>query len=147
MDKMKTKMFIAAMLCAAMASALTGCSKDNEDLIVGTWAVSQTSYTSIGDNQVVAVGDISGQDWQFCFKSDHTGWINNPPDYVPYTYTIKGDDLILRIPTRTYGVRKSRDYDELAFKIDQLDENKLVVAEETVWHDIDVIYRLHMSKF
>lgn len=115
-------------------------------MIVGTWTVSQISFTSIEDNQVVADYDVPGQDWLFCFKSNRTGWVKNPPDSIPYSYTITDNDLILKVQIPLDGLRKSHGYEELAYKIDQLDENKLVLAEETVWHDVEVIYRLHMSK-
>ncbi len=70
---MKSFKAIAAMFCAALVLTLTGCSKDPEDLIIGTWNATKviSTYTYNGHTETETDTFKEGES-QMTFKEDGT---------------------------------------------------------------------------
>ena len=70
---MKSFKAIAAMFCAALVLTLTGCSKDPEDLIIGTWNATKAIATySYGGNTQTETETFKEGESQMTFKEDGT---------------------------------------------------------------------------
>ena len=138
----KIPLFLFVALCVCFCS----CSKDKEELIVGTWQVTQTNFISNEDHQVVSEYDSSDGDWLFCFKEDHTGWVLADQDSMPFSYVLSGNNLTFSVQELPDGVSKDQGVYELTMTIEQLDENTLHTYVETVMRDIEGTYHYHMKK-
>lgn len=103
---------MAAVVLATLTLGLTGCSKDNEDLIIGTWsiyAVSETvsNATNPDMNGTTEEPMMQGMSWSMTFNKDHTGVsvmeINifgiNDKEEDAFAYIIDGDKLTVVVNT------------------------------------------------
>lgn len=101
---------LAAVVIAALTFCLTGCQKDNEDLIIGTWNVYAMSET-ISNATIPAMNGtheeemMSGMSMSLTFNNDNTGVMvttfslfgMNETEQDTFTYTIDGDKLTMII--------------------------------------------------
>ncbi len=69
----KTLLTIAAVVCATLTLALTGCSKDPESLIIGTWDYDEVAitYTENGHTETTS-GLEEGETADMTFREDGT---------------------------------------------------------------------------
>ncbi len=78
---MKSFKAIAAMFCAALVLTLTGCSKDPEDLIIGTWnATKVITTTTMAGNSETETETFKEGESQMTFKEDGTIIIKSTED-------------------------------------------------------------------
>lgn len=94
---MKKMKFFAAMCCAAMMFALTGCSDDfEEDDLIGSWNLKKTTYTETISGLTGEYAQYNGTHTEteypengestiLTFNSDHT--CTNTETYEGQTYT------------------------------------------------------------
>ena len=98
---MKTMKFFAAMCCAVMMFAFTGCSKDLEDEIIGSWSlVSETVIeTYNGQSHTETEYPEEGDSTIITFNEDNTYTevvIYDGNDFTTTgTYSINGDKLTI----------------------------------------------------
>lgn len=136
---MKTMKFFAAMCCAAMMFAFTGCSKDfSEDDLIGSWQLKKTvvteTYSGLTGEFAQYNGTHSeteypenGESQTLTFNSDHTFTATEIGDGGDYSYTSNGtwslnDDKL----TITYIDEDGTDTQQAT--IDELDGSKLVMS-------------------
>lgn len=93
---MKTMKFIAAMMCAAMVFALTGCSKDLDKDIVGTWKVTDVTMTMTYNGQSHTESDPIEDDMRLIFNEDKSFQATtNGRVEVSGTWSLKDDQLTM----------------------------------------------------
>ena len=132
---------MAAVVLAALTLGLTGCSKDNEDLIIGTWDVYAISET-ISNATIPAMNGsaeesvMDGMSMSLTFNKDNTGLMVtefnlfgvNEKEENTFTYTVDGDKLSMVI---NYG-----DFTKTEVStIDKLDKKELWITGSG--HDSD----------
>ena len=75
---------IAAVVCAALTLCLTGCQKDPEDLIIGTWSEDEITYTlTQGGSTMTLPMTEPGETTEITFKEDKT--------YTSIYHSVDGD--------------------------------------------------------
>jgi hypothetical protein len=137
----KTLKMLAAVVCAALTLSLTGCTKDNEDLIVGTWnVVSETMIVSgspIAEENGTFTEQIpEGYTMSMTFNKDNTGAITESEgdhtESEPFTYTVAGDILNIiyeEEPGSSYGY-------SVRINIEKLDKKELILSmTEKIIHE------------
>lgn len=88
--------FIAAMMCAAMVFALTGCSKDLDKDIVGTWKVTDVTITETYNGQSHTESEPIEDDMRLIFNEDKTFQATtNGRVEVSGTWSLKDDQLTM----------------------------------------------------
>ena len=88
--------FIAAMMCAAMVFALTGCSKDLDKDIVGTWKVTDVTMTETYNGQSHTESEPIEDDMRLIFNEDKTFQATtNGRVEVSGTWSLKDDQLTM----------------------------------------------------
>lgn len=88
--------FIAAMMCAAMVFALTGCSKDLDKDIVGTWKVTDVTMTVTSNGQSHTESEPIEDDMRLIFNEDKTFQATtNGRVEVSGTWSLKDDQLTM----------------------------------------------------
>lgn len=88
--------FIAAMMCAAMVFALTGCSKDLDKDIVGTWKVTDVTITETYNGQSHTESETIDDDERLIFNEDKTFQATtNGRVEVSGTWSLKDDQLTM----------------------------------------------------
>lgn len=88
--------FIAAMMCAAMVFALTGCSKDLDKDIVGTWKVTDVTITETYNGQSHTESETIEDDMRLIFNEDKTFQATtNGRVEVSGTWSLKDDQLTM----------------------------------------------------
>ena len=92
---------IAAIVVAAISLSLAGCTKDNEDLIIGTWQETEVTYTEYNDGQQIRTESMleEGDIVKMTFKDDHTYSLTYVSEYDESedngTWSINGDKLTI----------------------------------------------------
>lgn len=133
---------LAAVVFAALTFCLTGCQKDNEDLIIGTWNAYAMSET-ISNATIPAMNGtheeevMSGVSMSITFNKDNTGVMvttfslfgMNETEQDTFTYTIDGDKLTMTI---NY---EDGETETMVTTIEKLDKKELWVTESG--HDQD----------
>ena len=81
------KKIIPLLLVALFATTIVSCSKDNEDLILGTWQLESRTFINIGHpiesrNQPVTE---QGLNLTLTFNKDKTGIVSFDEDTAPFT--------------------------------------------------------------
>lgn len=132
------KKIIPLLLVALFATTFVSCSKDNEDLILGTWKITETSRTVYNHpieshNRTTTEPTTGGYVRTLTFNEDktcvayykYTDEDGVDEDSDTFTYSINGDEL--SIFQGYMGVR---------YHIDKLDSENLVlsVTEEHTYH-------------
>lgn len=88
---------LAAIAFAALTLSLTSCSKDPEDLIIGTWNVESMTITNGSNTRTVNYG--TDQFITFTFNKDKSGTsvstYNNRTYTSEFTYTVSDNQLIV----------------------------------------------------
>lgn len=88
--------FIAAMMCAAMVFALTGCSKDLDKDIVGTWKVTDVTITETYNGQSHTESEPIEDDMRLIFNEDKSFQATtNGRVEVSGTWSLKDDQLTM----------------------------------------------------
>ena len=88
--------FIAAMMCAAMVFALTGCSKNLDKDIVGTWKVTDVTITETYNGQSHTESETIDDDERLIFNEDKTFQATtNGRVEVSGTWSLKDDQLTM----------------------------------------------------
>ena len=136
---MKKMKFFAAMCCAAMMFALTGCSDDfEEDDLIGSWNLKKTTYTETISGLTGEYAQYNGthteteypgdgESTTLTFNSDHTFTSTEIGDGGGFSYTSNGtwslnDDKL----TITYTDEGETSTSQVT--IDELDGSKLVMS-------------------
>ena len=107
---MKKAMKIMAMVLFVVGmTALTSCTKDNSDLIIGKWKFDKASVSFGGESMEMTAADIlammnyngvSEDDFIIEFKSDGKVYASDEPE--PANYTVDGDKLKIIAPDTTF---------------------------------------------
>lgn len=141
----------AAIVIAAMTLSLTGCTKDNEDLIIGTWNVTSMSETISGhpdatQNVTHTEAVPEGYTMTFTFNKDNTGKMlesgYGESEESPFTYIVRDDKLDLTI--REDGSSLAFTF---TFDIEKLDKKEMIISmtenendeyedENGEWHEV-----------
>ena len=89
----------AALFCAVMTLAFTGCSKDDfEKDIVGTWKAISITFTEVYDGQSHTETETPEGDSRITFNSDKTYQLTTDGEVVARgTWNIKDDKLTMTI--------------------------------------------------
>ena len=137
----KSLQTLAAVVIAALTLSLTGCSKDNEDLIIGTWnayAVNETvsNATIPAMNGTTEESMMEGMAITMTFNKDNTGLMVtkfslfgiNETEEDAFTYTIDGDKL-------TMVINYAEGPETVVSTIDKLDKKELWITD--TGHDND----------
>lgn len=104
-----------AVVCAALTFGLTSCSKDAEDLIIGSWDfVSMNMSMTYGDeNYNETITPDEGESTTYTFKKDGTMQMTDVSadgtETENGTYTVKDDQITItssRGETETYTITK-----------------------------------------
>ena len=94
--KKKMMKVFAAMFCAAMVFALTGCSKDMEKDIVGTWKVTDVTMTWSYNGQPYTESEPIEDDLRLIFNEDKTFQATTNGDVeASGTWSLKDDQLTM----------------------------------------------------
>ena len=141
---------LVAVVIAALTFGLTGCQKDNEDLIVGTWnayAMSETisNATNPAMNGTHEDELMSGMSMTLTFNKDNTGVMvttfslfgMNETEQDTFTYTIDGDKLTMVIKY------EDGETETTVSTIEKLDKKELWITEsghDQDWDDDDNPY-------
>ena len=100
---------MAMVLFVVGMTALTSCTKDNSDLIIGKWKFDKASVSFGGESMEMTAADIlammnyngvSEDDFIFEFKSD--GKVYASDESEPANYTVDGDKLKVIAPDTTF---------------------------------------------
>ena len=92
---------LVAVVCAALTFGLTSCSKDAEDLIIGSWELvsMDMSATYMGETYNETITPDEGESTTFTFKKDGTMQIIDVTaegtETTDGTYTVKDDQITL----------------------------------------------------
>lgn len=134
---------LAAVVIAALTFGLTGCQKDNEDLIIGTWNAYAMSET-ISNATIPAMNGtheeevMSGMSMSITFNKDNTGVMvttfslfgMNETEQDTFTYTIDGDKL-------TVTIYEDGEPETTVTTIEKLDKKELWITESGHDQDLD----------
>ena len=132
---------IAALFAVAMMAS--GCTKENEDLIVGLWEVQYTTVTMHEDQTTTRYDLNEDESWFYKFRKDNTGYIDHF-GYEEFAYTLNGETLTITLPDEANGKGGGgRTYTE-TFNVDKLDEKEAVIRMLHESPDSD--YRIHMKR-
>lgn len=141
----------AAIVIAAMTLSLTGCTKDNEDLIIGTWNVTSISETISGHPDATQNGTHTeaipeGYTMTFVFNKDNTGKMtqsgHGESEESDFTYIVRDDKLDLTIRDEGSSLAFT-----VTFDIDKLDKKEMIISmtenevdeyedENGEWHEV-----------
>ena len=92
----KTMKLFAAMFCAAMVFALTGCSKDYENDIIGSWKVISITETETYQGETQTNSETPEGLNILTFNSDHTYQASTDGQVEDSgTWSIDGDKLTM----------------------------------------------------
>ncbi len=104
---------LVAVVCAALTFGLTSCSKDAEDLIIGSWELvsMDMSATYMGETHNETITPDEGESTTFTFKKDGTMQMTDVSadgtETENGTYTVKDDQITItssRGETETYTI-------------------------------------------
>lgn len=128
------KKIIPLLLVALFATTIVSCSKDNEDLILGTWQLESRTFINIGHpiesrNQPVTE---QGLNLTLTFNKDKTGIVSFDEDTAPFTYSISGDNIIFSMEM---GLDYGKNTYTESYVIDKLENNEMILSyTETDWY-------------
>ena len=138
---MKSMKVLAAMFIAASMVALTGCSKDTENEIIGSWRLLSTTITETYQGQTHSETETLTEDEViiYTFNANNTFSLSTNYEGDDFTrtgsYSLNGDKLTMKFD----------DEDEVSFtgtvKIDGSDMT-LTFAESNGGESIEMVSRL-----
>lgn len=139
----KAMRFLMVALVAAMALAVTGCQKDPEDLIIGSWQVESQVYTTTAGSHTHTETETMepGETGVITFNKDlsfvaTTTWVEDGEttnESWRGTYSISGDLLTV---VSTHDGELQSDVETMTFTIKSLDKKEMVlVLSETETED------------
>lgn len=134
---MKSIKTFAAFFCAALMMSLVGCSKDPEDLIIGTWDETSVIYTETVDGvtgEPISMLE-SGEKTTITFNEDKTytsTYVSNVGTSTDAgTYLI--EDGKLTITANDYPI-------SMVYTIDNIDKKDMTLTNTETWTDDGVSY-------
>ena len=110
-------------MAAMFATAMFSCSKDAEDLIIGTWEETEVTYTENVNGEVRELSMLEpGEVTTITFKDDHTFTTvyhsnDGDSDEDGGTWSVDGDKLIIVDGD-----------DPVAYNIDNIDKKNLTIS-------------------
>ena len=114
---MKSIKFFAAMFVAASMFALTGCSKDYEDEIIGTWKVTSITITETFNGQSHTEEETPQGEYTLTFNEDKTVVATTVEEGHTETdngtYSIDDDTLIMTLEGETQRLAIDIDGDDM----------------------------------
>lgn len=114
---MKSMKFFAAMFVAASMFALTGCSKDYEDEIIGTWKVTSITITETFNGQSHTEEETPQGEYTLTFNEDKTVVATTVEEGHTETdngtYSIDDDTLIVTLDGETQKLAIDIDGDDM----------------------------------
>lgn len=114
---MKSMKFFAAMFVAASMFALTGCSKDYEDEIIGTWKVTSIIVTETFNGQSHTEEETPQGEYTLTFNEDKTVVATTVEEGHTETdngtYSIDDDTLIMTLDGETQKLAIDIDGDDM----------------------------------
>ena len=127
---MKSIKTIAAVVFAALTLSLTGCSKDPEDLIIGTWEETEATYTETHNGNTETHSMIeAGETVEITFNKDLTYtsvYHSNVGDSEDHgTYSISGDKLTF---TSTIEFGGESETTTEVYNIDNIDKKNMTLS-------------------
>lgn len=142
---------IAAIVVAAISLSLAGCTKDNEDLIIGTWNVTSLTETISGHPDASMNGTHTesvpaGFTMTFVFNKDNTGKMlesgYGESEESPFTYIVRDDKLDLTVREEGSSLAFT-----VTFDIEKLDKKEMIISmtenendeyedENGEWHEV-----------
>lgn len=148
---MKSIKTFAAVVLAALTLSLTGCSKDPEDLIIGTWTETEATYTETDNGETTTRSMLEeGETVEMTFNKDLTYttiYHSNIGDSEEHgTYSISGDKLSFT-STIDFG-GESETYTEV-YNIDNIDKKSMTLSmgesmtngEETYSYSVNIVFK------
>ncbi len=148
---MKSIKTIAAIAFAALTLSLTGCSKDPEDLIIGTWIETEATYTENDNGEITTSSMLEeGETVEMTFNKDLTYttiYHSNVGDSEEHgTYSISGDKLSFT-STIDFG-GETETYTEV-YNIDNIDNKNMTISasesmtfgEEPYSYSIKIVFK------
>jgi hypothetical protein len=123
---MKSIKTLAAIAFAALTLSLTGCSKDPEDLIIGTWEETEVTYTETYNGNTETNSMLEeGETAEITFNKDLTFssiYHSNVGDATSNgTYSIAGDKI-------TITTVMEEDTDVEVYNIDNIDKKNMTLS-------------------
>ena len=139
-DMKKAMRFLTVAFVAALALAVTGCQKDPEDLIIGSWQVESQVYTTTAGSRTHTETETPqpGESVVITFNKDlsfvaTTTWVEDGETTSVSdrgTYSISGD-LLTVVSTHSWenedGELQS-DVETMTFTIKSLDKKEMVLS-------------------
>ena len=119
----KMKKVFSILMAALFATAMFSCSKDAEDLIIGTWEETEATYTENVNGEVREFSMLEpGETTTITFKDDHTYisvYHSNDGDSEEDrgTWSVDGDKLII-----------GDGEDTMAYNIDNIDKKSMTIS-------------------
>ena len=117
------KIVFSILMAAMFATAMFSCSKDAEDLIIGTWEETEVTYTENVNGEVRELSMLEpGEVTTITFKDDHTFTSvyhsnDGDSDEDGGTWSVDGDKLIIVDGD-----------DTMAYNIDNIDKKSLTIS-------------------
>ena len=117
------KKVFSILMAAMFATAMFSCSKDAEDLIIGTWEETEVTYTENVNGEVRELSMLEpGEVTTITFKDDHTFTSvyhsnDGDSDEDGGTWSVDGDKLIIVDGD-----------DTMAYNIDNIDKKNLTIS-------------------
>ncbi len=117
------KKVFSILMAAMFATAMFSCSKDAEDLIIGTWEETEVTYTENVNGEVRELSMLEpGEVTTITFKDDHTFTTvyhsnDGDSDEDGGTWSVDGDKLIIVDGD-----------DTMAYNIDNIDKKNLTIS-------------------
>lgn len=120
---MKSMKFFAAMFVAATMFAFTGCSKDYEDEIIGTWKVTSISVTETFNGQSHTEDETPQGEYTLTFNEDKTvvatAVEEGHTETDNGTYSIDDDTLIMTLEGETQRLAIDIDGNDMTLTLNQ----------------------------
>lgn len=148
---MKSIKTLAAIAFAALTLSLTGCSKDPEDLIIGTWIETEATYTENDNGEITTQSMLEeGESLEMTFNKDLTYtsiYHSNAGDSEEHgTYSVSGDKLSI---TSTIEFDGESETTTEVFNIDNIDKKNMTISmgetmtfgEETYSYTIKIVLK------
>lgn len=117
------KKVFSILMAAMFATAMFSCSKDAEDLIIGTWEETEVTYTENVNGEVRELSMLEpGEVTTITFKDDHTFTTvyhsnDGDSDEDGGSWSVDGDKLIIVDGD-----------DTMAYNIDNIDKKNLTIS-------------------
>lgn len=128
-----------AVLCTALIVSLTGCQKEPEDLIVGTWIETEATYSITQNSETNSMSLLEeGETVEIVFNKNNTYssvYHSNEGDSSESgTWSISGKKLTL------IATEGGLDTDPQVFNIDNIDKKNMVLSRSESDEDEDGPY-------